>query len=185
MKRDFRLCLRLCRDESPWQEITKFFFGGWPDFGGVFWGVANAFSERQGGFGARKTPRGVQNAPFSCDYGPDFPRQWATTAPVLPRKTLDSATRLWTGVDGIAVFLRSLAWDLRAGGGRVVSTQRTQRTAEHWGTRLRPGGTTPWQALDLSRRAVPLQGRKMKRQCVWRRPDFARPRIWPGFRRTP
>jgi len=97
------------------KKFRKFFLGG----GRIlerFFGVATEFSERQGGLGAWKTPRGVQNGPFSRDYGPDFPRQWATTAPVLPHKTLVLATMLWNGVDGLAVFPRALARDLRAGG---------------------------------------------------------------------
>jgi len=104
----------------------KFFFGGAGGFWDVFLGVATEFPERQSGLGVWKTPRGVQNAPVSRDYGPDLARKWTITARVLPRKTLDLATMLFSDVDGIAVFLRSLAWDLRAGEGGVVSTQRTQ-----------------------------------------------------------
>ena len=114
MNRDFRLCLRLCRDESPWQENPKIFWRV-TEFLGRFFGVPTAFGERQDGFGVWKTPRGVQNALFSRDYGPDLARKWAITARVLPRKTLVLATMLWSGVDGIGVFLRSLARELRAG----------------------------------------------------------------------
>jgi len=44
MNPDFRLCLRLCRDESPWQEIPKNFLGGRADFG-AFWGVSQPHLE--------------------------------------------------------------------------------------------------------------------------------------------
>ena len=80
-------------------------------------GVAAAFLERQGRFGAWKTPRGVQNAPFSCDCGATSARKGATIAPFLPRRTLDLATMLWSDMDGLAVFPQSLARDLHAGGG--------------------------------------------------------------------
>ena len=115
----------------------------------------------------------MQKAPFSRDYGPDFPRQWATTAPVLPRKTRVLATMLWNGVDGIRGFPRSLAWDLHAGEGfnaaghgrgrspaREIARHRrvnSGRREKARGTRLRPlARTTPWQAAD----GVPPRGRR-------------------------
>ena len=135
---------------------SKKFFWVVAGFWRRFWGVATAFPERLGRFGVWKTPRGVQNAPFSRDYGPDFPRQWATTAPVLPRKTRVLATMLWNGVDGIRGFPRSLAWDLHAGEGfnaaghgrgrspaREIARHRrvnSGRRGKAGGTRLRPPG---------------------------------------------
>ena len=136
---------------------------------GRFLGVATAFRERQGRLGVWKTPRGVHNALFSRDYGPDFPRQWATTAPVLPRKTLVLATMLWSGVGGVAVFLRSLARDLRAGG-RVVSTQRPALSPPDRsgpgskGRRRKPEGT---KLARLWR----VQGPRSGRKCECRRPE--------------
>ena len=93
-----------------------------------------------------KGPFGVQNVPFSRDYGPDLARKWATTAPVLPRKTLVLATMLWSAVDGMAVFPRSLARDLHAGCGFNAEAYPESRRAGI--ERDAEGGLGGQQTLD-------------------------------------
>jgi len=123
----------------PRGEKSEKIFWGVGGFWGVFWRVATAFAERQGGLGVWKGPFGVKNALVSRDYGPDLPRKWAITAPVLPRKTLVLATMLWSVVDGIGGFSRSLARDLHAGGrGKTVQSSRFKVPSDRrQATRLR------------------------------------------------
>ena len=93
------------------------FFWGVGGFWTRFLGGQGAFPERQGGFWAWNTPLGAQNAPFLRDSGATSGWKEATIASFLPRRTLVLATMLWSEPDGMAVFPRSLARDLRAGEG--------------------------------------------------------------------
>jgi len=146
----------------PGAKNPKTFFGGRADFG-AFFGGRNRVFRAPGAFGGVERSIWGAKRPGLTRVCPDLPRKWAITAPVLPRKHLVLATMLWSAVDGMAVFPRSLARDLHAGcsfnAEACPESRRAgiERDAEHaegglgngLPEGLRGGGKSVWRPPDF------------------------------------
>jgi len=98
------------------QKSEKFFWGA-GGFWGRFLGGRNRIWRAAGAFwGVERSVWGAKR-PVLTSILPRFAPYMPHTAPVLPRKHLVLPPMLWSDVDGIGGFPRSLARDLHAGGG--------------------------------------------------------------------